>query len=77
MYLYVEKREGLSKIPKALLLRFGQPKQVMSLMLRPEQMLARVDINTVINAINEFGFFLQMPSSKETYMLDFLPDYKF
>lgn len=76
MYLYVDKKEGLSKVPEVLLSRFGDAKQVMSLVLTPERALARVDIHTVISSIQDKGFYLQMPASKEAYMLDLLPDYK-
>lgn len=76
MYLYVKKADGLDKVPEVLLSRFGDTKEVMSLLLTAERPLARVDVETVIEAIEAKGFFLQMPASKEAYVLDLLPDYK-
>ncbi len=76
MYLYVEKQEGLGKVPEVLLSRFGDLKEVMHLVLTPERTLARVEVGSVIESIKENGFFLQMPPSREAYVLGLLPDYK-
>ena len=77
MYLYVDKKDGVSKVPEVLLSHFGELKEVMQLVLTPERTLARVDVSAVIQSIDQNGFFLQMPSSKEAYMLGLLPDYKY
>ena len=61
MYLYVDKKEGLSRVPESLLDRFGEPESVMSLILEPDRKLARVDAREVLQHIEEEGFFLQMP----------------
>ena len=61
MYLYVDKKEGLSRVPESLLDRFGEPEPVMSLILEPDRKLARVDAREVLQHIEEEGFFLQMP----------------
>jgi uncharacterized protein YcgL (UPF0745 family) len=64
MYLYVPKESGLKKVPDTLLAGFGQPELVMSLLLTKSQKLARVDATSVISALQNQGYFLQMPPSK-------------
>ncbi|MCF7982561.1 MAG: YcgL domain-containing protein [Pseudomonadales bacterium] len=70
MYLYVDKKAGITKVPESLLKAFGEPHLVMSLALTPKQKLARVDREEVIRTVNEKGFFLQMPPGKEDYLLN-------
>lgn len=70
MYLYVDKREGLSRVPEALLASFGEPKEVMTMLVRSEKDLARADGAKVLADILSKGFYLQMPPAKEKYMLD-------
>lgn len=70
MYLYVDKREGLSRVPEALLERFGKPVSAMTLILRSDKPLARAKAADVIAAIRDKGFYLQMPPAKEEYLLD-------
>jgi uncharacterized protein YcgL (UPF0745 family) len=70
MYLYVDKREGLARVPEALLNSFGEPKEVMTLLITAEKKLARVDAEKVLADIVRQGFYLQMPPAKEEYMLD-------
>ena len=68
MYLYVDKSEDLARVPEALLQRFGKPEQAMTLVLHPERPLARADINKVLAALEEPGYFLQMPTQPDDYM---------
>jgi uncharacterized protein len=63
MYLYVDKREGLERVPEPLLKQFGEAELAMTLLLTPERKLARVEAPKVLEAIGEQGFFLQMPPS--------------
>ncbi|WP_261397674.1 YcgL domain-containing protein [Halomonas sp. DP8Y7-3] len=70
MYLYVDKRQGLERIPEPLLERFGAPVSVMTMILTPEKMLARTSGADVMAAIEEKGFYLQMPPAKDEYLLD-------
>ncbi|MCC5882417.1 MAG: YcgL domain-containing protein [Halomonas sp.] len=70
MYIYVDKRQGLAKVPEALLERFGKPVPTMTLILTPEKALARVNVVNVMAAIREKGFYLQMPPAKDEYLLD-------
>lgn len=68
MYLYVEKAKGLTKVPEALLSRFGKPKAAMVLLLDETKTLARADVAKVMQGITEQGFYLQLPPVKDDYM---------
>lgn len=70
MYLYVDRSRGLAEVPEALLERFGKPVSTMILILTEDKPLARADAAQVIAAIDEKGFYLQMPPAKEEYLLD-------
>ncbi len=61
MYLYVDKANGLQDVPEALLGQFGEPEEVMTIVLAPERKLARADVSEVLEKIEEQGFYLQMP----------------
>lgn len=65
MYLYVDRRERLERVPAALLERFGTVREVMTLLLAPERALARVNAGDVLDAIESQGFFLQLPPPKQ------------
>ncbi len=60
-YLYVDKKEGMARVPSTLLERFGKPETAMTLILEPYRKLARADATTVLDNIREQGFYLQMP----------------
>ena len=64
MYLYVDKQEGTERVPDALLTKFGEPEEAFTLLLTAQRTLARADAAEVIAAINEQGFYLQMPPSE-------------
>ena len=70
MYLYVDKREGLERVPEALIEIFGTPVHFMDMPLTAERKLARADTAKVLESIRDQGFYLQMPPPKEDYMLD-------
>ncbi|WP_447928573.1 YcgL domain-containing protein [Vreelandella sp. EE27] len=70
MYLYVDKRQGLEPVPEALLATFGKPVAVLTMILTADKKLARVATQDVIAAIEEQGFYLQMPPAKEEHLLD-------
>lgn len=70
MYLYVDKRDQLTKVPEALLEMFGMPKHVMDIPLKAERKLARVEAEKVLAELDDKGYYLQMPPPKEDYMLD-------
>nr|WP_255487258.1 YcgL domain-containing protein [Oceanospirillum sediminis] len=70
MYLYVDKMEGLKRVPEQLQEIFGTPQAVMTMVVTEEKKLARADAADIMKAIRENGFYLQMPPAKEEYMLD-------
>lgn len=70
MYLYVEKQKGLKDVPEMLMERFGAGVSVMTMLIKPDQKLARANAQEVMDAIKEKGFYLQMPPAREEYMLD-------
>lgn len=61
MYLYVRKDEGLTRVPEALLQKFGKPQPAMVLVLTPAKKLARVAVEKVIESLETQGFYLQLP----------------
>ena len=65
MYLYVDKVEGLQRVPAPLLQQFGEPEPIMLLHLDGSQRLARVDADLVVEQVRELGYFLQMPPGPE------------
>lgn len=68
MYLYVDKSEGLQRVPEKLLELFGEPKHLMTMLLTPEKKLARAESGKVLGEIRERGFYLQMPPPKDDEM---------
>jgi uncharacterized protein YcgL (UPF0745 family) len=63
MYLYVPADRGLKEVPEALLDSFGELSLVMKILLSSKKKLARVDVETVIEEIQNKGFYLQVPPS--------------
>lgn len=61
LYLYVDFAEDLERVPDALLDQFGQPELALSLTLTTERKLARAEARVVLAAIEDAGYFLQMP----------------
>ncbi|WP_043318936.1 YcgL domain-containing protein [Microbulbifer sp. HZ11] len=61
MYLYVAKQDGLARVPEKLQEMFGKPVHVTTLLVTPERKLARADVDKVINALQDQGYYLQMP----------------
>ena len=63
MYLYVPLDSNLQDLPEQLINSFGELELVMKLELSPSRKLARVDVATVIENIQQKGFYLQVPPS--------------
>lgn len=61
MYLYVDRKEDLARVPEALLARFGRPEPAMTLLLNEDRKLARADVAKVMASVRDQGFYLQMP----------------
>lgn len=68
-YLYVEQEDDFSRVPGALLRALGKLERIMTLELTPEKQLARADVNQVMNALKEEGFYLQMSDESEKLAL--------
>lgn len=70
MYIYVAKAKGLADVPEALLDMFGKPVHSMDMLLTEGKKLARAEAADVLAAIDEKGFYLQMPPARDEYLLD-------
>lgn len=70
MYLYVNKADGLARVPEALKAMFGTPRHVSDMILTPERKLARADIAQVLAQLDAQGFYLQMPPPPEPWLIN-------
>ena len=68
MYLYLAKEDGYDDLPEMLRQHFGKALLVMQLDLQPGRSLARADIDVVMHALGEQGYYLQMPPKLEPEM---------
>ena len=64
MYLYVDRKFDLKKLPESLAVFFDEPLLVLDMILTPDKKLARVSSEKVLEAIADKGFFLQMPPAE-------------
>ena len=60
-YLYLAEELEFSDIPEELQKSFGEPHFVMRLELDSNSKLARVETQNVLAALDEHGFYLQLP----------------
>ena len=60
-YLYLAHDNKFGDLPADLREAFGEPAFVMHLKLSPDRPLARVPVETVIEALEDRGYFLQLP----------------
>ena len=65
MYLYVDQKKGLQKVPEDLLASFGRIESVMVLPMTQDKKLARVKASDILEGISKEGYFLQMPPAPE------------
>ena len=68
MYLYLARENGYDELPELLKQHFGKALFVMQLELNSARPLARVDVETVMKALQEQDYFLQMPPKLEPEM---------
>lgn len=68
MFLYVPKKGVFDDVPQALLSQFGTPELVMLLPLNKREQLGLVDKQKLIDALNNQGFYLQMPPKEENLL---------
>ena len=65
-FLYLARGTEFEDLPEELQNLFGQPQPVMGLVLSPQRKLAQVDVNTVIEHLENNGYFLQLPPKTPT-----------
>ncbi|MFZ5724717.1 MAG: YcgL domain-containing protein [Pseudomonadota bacterium] len=68
MYLYVDRAEGLARVPENLRALFGAPQPAMDLLLTPGKKLARAQAADVLAAIRDQGYYLQLPPQPDDEM---------
>lgn len=61
MYLYVDKQDGLNKLPDSLVKQMGKTELAMTIIITPDKKLAQAKASDVLDAIETQGFYLQMP----------------
>ena len=74
MFLYVAKRDQFDAVPEALMQQFGKPQFVMFFNLAGEKPLKRAKNEDVLQAIEQQGFYLQMPPPPENLLKAFLTE---
>ena len=67
-YLFIIKKDDFEPVPGPLLEQFGPPQLVSLLNIKPDSKLAMTDANTVIQAIQKNGFYLQLPPPPVDYL---------
>ncbi|MDX7988042.1 hypothetical protein FE392_11975 [Xenorhabdus sp. 12] len=75
-YLYIEKKDDFSRVPEELLKTFGKPQYSMMISLSNRKKLANADIEKVKTALNEQGFYLQVPPPVENLIDEHLASIK-
>ena len=68
-YLYIVRKDDFADIPEMLLKVLGKLELAMELALHNERKLARAEVNKVIQALKDDGFYLQMPDESEKLAL--------
>lgn len=64
-YLYLVEEDDFSQIPDILLSAMGDLEYVMTLELTSQRKLAQADVQQVIKALKEDGFYLQIEKESE------------
>jgi uncharacterized protein YcgL (UPF0745 family) len=67
VYLYVNKSEGLARVPDDLLATFGNPEHSFLFKLTADRKLAKEDAAKVLKNLEEQGYHLQLPPSVTSY----------
>jgi uncharacterized protein YcgL (UPF0745 family) len=69
-FLFVKKDEDLDRVPDGLRRILGALEKVMDLELNEKRSLAQADVVTVMQQIEECGYYLQMPPQSDSAPLD-------
>ncbi|HHJ39687.1 MAG: hypothetical protein AXA67_00780 [Methylothermaceae bacteria B42] len=64
MYLFLKNKDDFSAVPPELMPHFVNPVFVFELELTPQRKLARADVTTVMQSLEDQGFYLQVPPPK-------------
>ncbi|MCP4324122.1 MAG: YcgL domain-containing protein [Psychromonas sp.] len=67
-YLFIAKRDDFEPVPDPLLTQFGPPQLVSLMNIKADSKLAMTDANTVIQAIEKDGYYLQLPPPPVDYL---------
>jgi len=67
-YLYINKRDDFSQVPKALLETFGPPLFVMLVPLNKPRAVAKVGMEKLKVLLKEPGYYLQLPPTEESLL---------
>ncbi len=67
-YLYVEKKDDFSRVPEELMKGFGTPVLAMMLPLDGSKKLAQTSLDKVKNALEQDGYYLQIPPPPESLL---------
>lgn len=84
-YLYINKRDDFSEVPKALLATFGVPQFVMLVPLNKPRNVGSIGIEKLSEILKSKGFYLQLSKQEENLLsqhrrakgLSDMPDKKF
>ena len=68
-YLYIERRDDFSRVPAELMTLFGPPQFVMLLPLSKHPRLPGIEPQTLVEALQRQGFFLQLPPPVESLLV--------
>jgi len=69
-FLFVDKEDGLTRVPDTLITLLGELKEVTELELYPARKLAQADAREVLAQIEAEGYFLQMPPRQGLHPAD-------
>ncbi|MFB2732730.1 YcgL domain-containing protein [Shewanella mangrovisoli] len=70
-YLFVNKRDCFDDVPQALLEMFGVPELVMVFPIAKRESLGIADIQKVRAALEEKGFYLQIPPPQVNLLAEY------
>lgn len=68
MFLYVDKLNGMEKVPEPLKDMFGAPEHVMDMLVDESKSFARIKGQELLSAIMDRGYYLQMPDNEENLL---------
>lgn len=73
LFLYVPAEDALEKLPKELLVMFGEPEFVIEFQLTPALKMPRSNPVEVLKALETKGYYVQMPPTEIEKLSDMPP----